>query len=207
MSALAIQEPIQKKFNDNIIELYPNKDHEFVMDSDQVSKGFDCSKSTIWNHRKEHSDELKEGKHFYYSTLRNTEARNLQTKKLFWTKRGIIRLGFFIRSERAKQFRDWAEDLILDHMEQKTNPEPKRKVLGKPLEINKDDLLIQKARELPSYDLRRIEDICRMFPAFLFYGAIYSQVHPIRTKKGDLYPEDEIVNTFRRALREVSLPK
>lgn len=30
-----------------------------------------------------------------------------------WTKRGIVRLGFFIRSEQAKLFRNWAEELII----------------------------------------------------------------------------------------------
>jgi Phage antirepressor protein KilAC domain len=31
-----------------------------------------------------------------------------------WIKRGIIRLGFFIKSARAKHFRDAAEDLVID---------------------------------------------------------------------------------------------
>ena len=31
-----------------------------------------------------------------------------------WTKRGIIRLGFFIKSDRARLFRDWAEELIIN---------------------------------------------------------------------------------------------
>ena len=35
---------------------------------------------------------------------------------IMWTKRGVIRLGMFIRSERARKFRDAAEDLILKHV-------------------------------------------------------------------------------------------
>ncbi|EIQ01065.1 hypothetical protein OpiT1DRAFT_05632 [Opitutaceae bacterium TAV1] len=34
-----------------------------------------------------------------------------------WTKRGVIRLGFFIKSERAKKFRNAAEDLTLWYTE------------------------------------------------------------------------------------------
>lgn len=30
-----------------------------------------------------------------------------------WTKKGVVRLGFFIKSARAKLFRDWAEELII----------------------------------------------------------------------------------------------
>lgn len=43
----------------------------------------------------------------------NSHAGNFQRKTTIWTKRGIVRLGFFIRSERAKRFRDIAEDLVL----------------------------------------------------------------------------------------------
>jgi len=35
-----------------------------------------------------------------------------------WTKRGIVRLGFFVKSERAKMFRDWAEDLVIDKIDE-----------------------------------------------------------------------------------------
>lgn len=31
-----------------------------------------------------------------------------------WTKRGVVRLGFFIKTPMAKEFRDWAEDYIID---------------------------------------------------------------------------------------------
>ena len=32
---------------------------------------------------------------------------------IYWTKAGVVRLGFFIKSERAKMFRDWAETVVL----------------------------------------------------------------------------------------------
>ena len=35
-------------------------------------------------------------------------------KVIHWTKKGIVRLGFFIKSQQAKAFRDWAEDYIVD---------------------------------------------------------------------------------------------
>jgi hypothetical protein len=42
---------------------------------------------------------------------------NLQPHQTFWTKRGIIRLGFFVKSDLARLFRDWAEDLIVHQMD------------------------------------------------------------------------------------------
>ncbi len=133
MGAIAINAtPVSKKFNDNVIELYPDKEHEFVMTYAQVAKGFGCCEGTIRSAKKEHADELIEGKHLITSTVGNSNSRKqLKMKKVYWTKRGIVRLGFFLRSERAKQFRDWAEDLIIRETEKK----PTRKALGKGLEL------------------------------------------------------------------------
>lgn len=47
-------------------------------------------------------------------TFGNT-LQNVQPHAVFWTKAGIIRLGFSIKSERAKLFRDWAESVILNY--------------------------------------------------------------------------------------------
>jgi len=93
----------------------PNLEHEFIMTSKEVALGYDVAEKTIRNNVSVHSDELIEGKHFVKGarisgTLVGT---NLQPHQTFWTKRGIVRLGFFIKSEKAKQFRDWAEDLII----------------------------------------------------------------------------------------------
>jgi len=52
------------------------------------------------------------------STLGGSQDQTL------WTKRGIVRLGFFIKSERAKLFRDWAEDFILRPAELAQLPAP-----------------------------------------------------------------------------------
>ncbi len=48
----------------------------------------------------------------------------LQTSKnsLFWTRVGIVRLDFFIKSERAKRFRDWAEAFIANGISEAITP-------------------------------------------------------------------------------------
>jgi BRO family, N-terminal domain. len=110
MSALTIQ------VADNLhVSILPNQQHEFLMTSKEVADGYGISQRAINKHSVEHSDELLEGKHFVKGgTISSTlEGTNLQPNQTFWTKRGIVRLGFFIKSERAKQFRDWAEDLVI----------------------------------------------------------------------------------------------
>ena len=98
-------------------------EHEFLLNSQEVAFGYGVSTSAIREHKSSHGDELSEGKHFI--SVRNPDANpraGVAHEQTLWTKRGIIRLGFFIRSERAKKFRDAAEDLILGVTEK---PAPK----------------------------------------------------------------------------------
>jgi len=97
------------------VNILPNQEHEFLMTSKEVAEGYGITSSTLRDHIKAHSDELIVRKHFIKGVdISDTLAgTNLQPHQTFWTKRGIVRLGFFIKSDRAKQFRDWAEDLVI----------------------------------------------------------------------------------------------
>lgn len=101
------------------VAITPNKEHEFVMSTSEVARGYGVSTGAIRMQQDRNCKELIEGKHFVKGvTIRDTLAdESVQPHQVFWTKRGIVRLGFFIKSERAKMFRDWAEDLILSTME------------------------------------------------------------------------------------------
>ena len=105
-----------------IVKVEPNKKYEFLMTTAEVAKGFGVNAATLRGHKHEHRDELIEGKHFITS-VGKTNAFGNQSIAIFWTKRGIVRLGFFIKSERAKLFRDWAEDLVIFTAEQAAKAE------------------------------------------------------------------------------------
>lgn len=97
--------------------------HEYTLTTAQVAEGYEVSDSTIRETKRQHADELSEGKHFI--SVRNPDANprgGSPHVSTLWTKRGIVRLGFFIRSERAKRFRDLAEDLVIGHMEEPAAP-------------------------------------------------------------------------------------
>lgn len=125
-----------------IVTVEPSKEHEFLMTTDEVAKGYGVAGNTIRTHKLAHQEELIEGKHFI--TVENTKMNGVGKtdsdresatyKKTLWTKRGIVRLGFFIKSERAKLFRDWAEDLVIliDEQAEKAQqlslwPEPEKR--------------------------------------------------------------------------------
>ena len=102
--------------NDLTVQLYTNPKFDFLMDNKTVARGYGVADSTIKSNKSNHSDELIEGKHFVYgSAVQNLDGRaDIRPNMIFWTKAGVIRLGFFIKSDRAKLFRDWAENVILN---------------------------------------------------------------------------------------------
>lgn len=117
-----------------VVNVLPNKDYEFLMPTKDVAKGYGINPSTLASHKHNNQNELIEGKHFVFTKgiqiLDN--VKNRQPNQVFWTKLGVIRLGMFIRSERAILFRDWAEQVILEHLSSTPvsrvlPPAPKRK--------------------------------------------------------------------------------
>lgn len=101
-------------FEDLQIEVIPDKDHVWTIDTCLVALGYGTSESNIRRHKISKPEEFKEGKHFI--TVSNAHGGEPKT---IWTKRGVIRLGFFIKTKRAKRFRDFAEDLVLNEIEKK----------------------------------------------------------------------------------------
>ncbi|WP_297921139.1 hypothetical protein [uncultured Campylobacter sp.] len=74
--------------------------------SEYVAQRYGVSKQTIIDHKRNHADEIVEDIHFIYE-LADTKGGGQEILK--WTLRGIIKLGMFIRSEKDKGFRLWAE--------------------------------------------------------------------------------------------------
>lgn len=116
-------EKVLEHVSDNLsVEIMPDDKFEFLMSTNEAAKGFGVSGNTIRRHKMEYVDELIEGKHFITSVQKmNAGCKSggyLQNKQILWTKRGIVRLGFFIKSERAKMFRDWAEDLVINKIDE-----------------------------------------------------------------------------------------
>ena len=81
-------------------------------------------------------------------------------KTVLWTKRGIVRLGFFIKSERARMFRDWAEDLVINKVEEAQHIVKQSKQLAlwpEPQKRNHNRLTKERLVDILA-DVARIED-------------------------------------------------
>lgn len=100
--------------NDLTVQVIPHKGYEFLLTTQDVARGYGVAVSSIRSQKSFHRDELREGVHFVKGVgISNDLDKNRQPNQVYWTKAGVIRLGFFISSDRAKAFRDWAEGLIL----------------------------------------------------------------------------------------------
>lgn len=134
-------------FQNTELNLIEDLNYEFLLSNKDIAIGYGCSIQTIRSHLKNHSEELKEGKHWI--------KKDVQTKGgvqsiTHWTKKGIVRLGFFIKSERAKKFRDWAEDYIVNQKSLvKTNIQIELSELRQEIKDLKKQLVLKEKDENP----------------------------------------------------------
>lgn len=105
--------------------------HEFIMPTKDVAIGYGVSTSTIRQHFHRHSDEFTHGVHYVKGVTITHTLSNIQPHSIYFTKAGVVRLGFFIKSERAKLFRDWAEKVVLNALEKSFKPNLKAKPKAK----------------------------------------------------------------------------
>jgi hypothetical protein len=103
------------------VNVLPSEQYEYLMTTREVALGYGVSIYAVRKTLLRNSSELIESKHFISGGDILSSPKNglIQHNSTLWTKRGIVRLGFFISSGRAKLFRDWAEELIIQIDEQK----------------------------------------------------------------------------------------
>lgn len=105
------------------ITLHPRVDptNDWTLTTGEVSAMFGVEPNNVRTARLRHADELVEGKHWLTGgvTICDASEQAKRTPPTVWTKRGVIRLSFFLRSPLARAARDWAEDLVLNVIEQR----------------------------------------------------------------------------------------
>lgn len=105
------------RFGDITLHPIPHPEHEWTLTSVEIVEALECDPSAVRHAIGRHGAELLEGRHWYSVTERHAGKQ----PRTIWTKRGLIRLSFFVRSAKAIAFRDWAEDLVLSVMEGSVN--------------------------------------------------------------------------------------
>ncbi len=111
-----VQQVMHLQVTDGLaVAVIQNPNFEFLMPTKDVALGYGISGGTIRDHQSKNPNDFIYGRHFVKGVDIPDTLKNIQPHAVFWTKAGIIRLGFFIKSERAKLFRDWAESVILNY--------------------------------------------------------------------------------------------
>jgi len=129
-------------FHDTQLHLQPDEQHEFLLTNKEVALGYGTNIQNLAHTKNNNSDELIENKHWIRKTVKTNGGKQ---KVIHWTKKGIVRLGFFIKSQQAKKFRDWAEDYIIYKKADISNP---HQIAGYKGMITKQKNEIKKLKEL-----------------------------------------------------------
>lgn len=106
------QEIIQEFENTKVSVIF-SEQHDFLIDSNALALCYQVTESNLRHHKNNNPSDFIEGKHFV--SVSNTHGGSPKT---YWTQRGVVQLGFFIKSETATRFRRWAEDLIIKSQKQ-----------------------------------------------------------------------------------------
>lgn len=107
---------VQKSFNGITLSIVPDKTHEFLLTTAEVAKGYGVDDNAIRWHKFNHKSELLEDTHFISSVSKTNARGNLKCKQTYWTRRGVVRLGFYIDSPQGVKFRDWIENLVIEKL-------------------------------------------------------------------------------------------
>lgn len=91
--------------------MQPNVEHEWLLSSKDVAEGYGLSSAGLRMAKSRNADELEEGKHFICVT--ECYSGKPPVKVVYWTKEGVVMLGFFIKTPTAKEFRRWASNYIV----------------------------------------------------------------------------------------------
>ncbi|BAF69560.1 hypothetical protein [Nitratiruptor sp. SB155-2] len=84
-------------------------DDSDTLSTKEVALGYGVSASTIRDHKKQHQDEIL--KNIHYIEVWDEKFKRYITR---WTLEGVHMLGFFIKSERAKEFRKFTAKLLTE---------------------------------------------------------------------------------------------
>ena len=70
------------------------------MSTKDVAEGYGLSEGSLRSAKSRYADEFEEGKHFVYNVSKRDAVRGA-SKTIMWNKKGVVRLGFLIKTPLA----------------------------------------------------------------------------------------------------------
>lgn len=193
-----------------IVEVQPHEEHEWLLSSKDVAEGYGLSEGGLRNAKFRYKDELEEGKHWVVSKS-NTLGGTQQTT--YWTKEGVVMLGFFIKTPTAKEFRRWASNYIVSKQAEVQAPKLPTTYLEALEElVAKERLVLEMKPKVEIYDdlmskenLMYPMDGCRKLTANpkLLLNILKEKGYLFNNRKGDLRPRPKALENGWFVMREV----
>jgi prophage antirepressor-like protein len=124
---------------------------QWYMTVEDVARAYGVERTAIMNVITRHRDEIREDLEIDAVTICDTIGRHQETRVIY--RDGVIKLGYFMRGERAKAFRQFATDLVVQHLEQtgQNNPTGFQEFMK----------VLDKRFEKIEQDFNKFEGICR----------------------------------------------
>ena len=108
------------EFNDIELHLLADDRHQWLITLKELSLAFDVGLNVIIEIKSEHDSDLIEGKHFIFDSIAS-EYWEDRTKRLLWTKKGVMRLAFWLNNERVIEAIDFFEELQFNVVKKETH--------------------------------------------------------------------------------------
>ena len=113
----------QFTFNDTTLEVHPTQDDkQWFMTVEEVARAYGVGNRAIRQTLERHAEEIRYGIERGEQVV-PTLGGNQSSIIIY--REGVIKLGFFIHGERAKAFRQFATELVIQHLDQSSNNSPK----------------------------------------------------------------------------------
>jgi len=108
------------EFNDIELHLLVDDKYQWLITLKELSLAFDVGLNVIIEIQSEHDSDLIEGKHFIFDSI-GSEYWNDSTKRLLWTKKGVMRLAFWLNNKRVIEAIDFFEELQFNIVKKETH--------------------------------------------------------------------------------------
>jgi len=108
------------EFQDVELHFIVDEKHQWLITLKELSLAFDVPLNKIIEVQSEHEADLVEGKHFIFDSI-ESKYWDDKTKRLLWTKKGVMRLAFWLNNARVIDAIDFFEELQFNAVQKETH--------------------------------------------------------------------------------------